>query len=94
MLEEYDVLALPTTLTTALEREEGLDQTSLVDRGLSKHVANASPFNLSGHPAITVPCGTIDDLPVGLMFVGRQWEDATVLRVANSFEQSVDWESR
>jgi amidase len=41
-----------------------------------------------------VPCGkTSDGLPVGLMLVGRRFDDATVLRAAHAFEQSADWES-
>lgn len=92
-LSKYDLLALPTTLTTAQEREEGLSRPELVQRGLSRHVINASPFNLTGHPAISVPCGTLDGLPVGLMFVGEQFDDTTVLRAAHAFERAVDWES-
>jgi len=92
-LVSVDLLALPTTLTTALEREDDLDQAALVERGLSMHVTNAAPFNITGHPAISVPCGTVDGLPVGLMLVGREGEDATVLRAARAFEESVDWQS-
>ena len=50
------------------------------------------PFNLSGHPAATVPCGlTADGLPVGLQIVGRWHEDALVLRAAAAFELSQPW---
>ncbi|MGJ8618628.1 MAG: amidase family protein, partial [Sulfitobacter sp.] len=48
------------------------------------------PFNLSGHPAISVPVGEIDTLPMGLQIVGRKKDDATVLRVASVFEASTD----
>ena len=45
------------------------------------------PFNLTQQPAITVPCGlSSDGLPLGIQFVGRMFDDATVLRVARAFE--------
>jgi amidase len=50
-------------------------------------------FNITGHPALSVPCGTVDGLPVGLMFVGAQFDDETVLQVGNAFERNVNWES-
>jgi aspartyl-tRNA(Asn)/glutamyl-tRNA(Gln) amidotransferase subunit A len=40
------------------------------------------PFNLTGQPAITIPCGHIDGLPIGLQVIGQRWADALVLRVA------------
>ena len=57
-------------------------------------LANTAPFDMSGHPAISIPCGkTSEGLPVGLMLVGRQFDDATVLQAAHAFEQSGDWET-
>jgi aspartyl-tRNA(Asn)/glutamyl-tRNA(Gln) amidotransferase subunit A len=51
------------------------------------------PFNLSGQPAATVPCGFArDGLPVGLQIVGRLREDALVLRAAAAFEQACPWQ--
>ena len=44
-----------------------------------------------GQLAISVPCGMVDGLPVGLMIVGKRYDEATVLRVAEAFEQSGDW---
>jgi amidase len=55
---------------------------------LGNNATNTGQFDNSGHPAISVPCGTIDGLPVGLMLVGRFGEDATVLRAAHAFEQA------
>jgi amidase len=53
---------------------------------------NTAPFDVTGHPAISVPCGTSDGLPVGLMMVGERFDDETVLRAAHAFERNVDWE--
>ncbi len=53
------------------------------------------PWNLTGQPAATVPCGfTSEGLPVGLQIVGRRFADATVLRAAAAFEQARPWSGR
>ena len=50
------------------------------------------PFNLTGQPAASVPCGfTHDGLPIGLQIVGRRYDDATVLRAAAAFEREQPW---
>ena len=50
------------------------------------------PFNLTGQPAVSVPCGwTTDNLPVGLQIIGRRFDDATVLRAARALEQIQPW---
>ncbi|HEY1324678.1 MAG TPA: amidase family protein, partial [Streptosporangiaceae bacterium] len=50
------------------------------------------PFNMTGHPGASVPCGfTRDRLPVGLQIVGRRFEDATVLRASAAFERIAPW---
>jgi aspartyl-tRNA(Asn)/glutamyl-tRNA(Gln) amidotransferase subunit A len=52
-------------------------------------------FNLTGLPAISIPCGfTSAGLPIGLQLVGRWWEEATVLRVAHAYQQATDWHKR
>jgi amidase len=53
--------------------------------------ANTCPFDVSGHPAFTVPCGMVDGLPVGLMLVGRHFEEATLIQLAQTIEASGDW---
>jgi len=53
------------------------------------------PFNLTGQPAASVPCGWTDDgLPVGLQIVGRRFDDATVLRAAAAYEEASPWADR
>lgn len=48
------------------------------------------PFNVSGHPALAVPAGFVDGLPVGLQIVGRKGSDALVCRVGAAFENATD----
>ena len=52
------------------------------------------PFNISGVPTISVPCGfTSSGMPIGMQLAGRPFEEATVLRVAHAYEQATDWHS-
>ena len=48
---------------------------------------------VSGHPALTIPCGMNNGLPVGLMLIGRHFDEATIYRAAHAYEQSVDWKT-
>jgi amidase len=90
-LADYDALAMPTIPFPAAEipppdapREE------YVDRALNMQ-QNTCPFDVSGHPAFTIPCGKVNGLPIGLMLVGRHFEEGVLLRVAGVFEKAVDW---
>lgn len=84
LLETYDVLAMPTTVVTAPEHRpeqdayDRLRETAVID--------NTTPFNRTGHPAISVPAGTADGLPVGLSLVSRRFDDTTVLQAAHALE--------
>jgi amidase len=90
-LERFDLLAMPTTPGKAPRYDPRADQ--LVRMARSRYVAiNTAAFNATGHPSINVPCAKSHGLPVGLMLTGRHFEDATLLRVANAYEQNVSWE--
>jgi amidase len=52
-------------------------------------IPNTAPFDVSGHPATSVPAGLSDGLPVGLMIVGRRGADGMCLRVARAYENAV-----
>jgi Asp-tRNA(Asn)/Glu-tRNA(Gln) amidotransferase A subunit family amidase len=53
------------------------------------------PFNLTGQPAISIPCGwTKDGLPLGLQLVGRRGADGLILRVAAAIEAQAPWSGR
>ena len=54
-------------------------------------IANTSPFDVTGHPSMSIPCGMSEGLPVGLMLTGRQYAEATIYQAAHAFEQAGDW---
>lgn len=93
VLQQVDVLAMPTTPMKAHAYRPHLGIRELITHGWNM-LGNTAPFDLTGHPAISLPCAKSDGLPVGLMLTGRRFDDATVLAVAHAFERQVDWETR
>jgi aspartyl-tRNA(Asn)/glutamyl-tRNA(Gln) amidotransferase subunit A len=53
-----------------------------------------SPWSCLGLPVTSIPCGTVDGLPVGMAIVGRRLDEATVLRAAHAYQQATDWHDR
>ena len=95
-LARRDVLLAPSTPMTAPaldDRQVALgDGPSPVRPALIRFT---QPFNLSGHPACSVPCGfTPAGLPVGMQIVGRPFDEATVLRAADAFQRLTDFHAR
>lgn len=85
-LAEYDILAMPTIPFPATEIPPADAPRELyVERALNMQ-QNTCPFDVSGHPALTVPCGKVDGLPIGMMLVGRHFEEATLIQAAHAFE--------
>jgi amidase len=87
-LRETDLLLMPTTAPVgkALPLEEKQTPEAFF-QSLFRYYWNACPFNLTGHPAINIPCVRSDGLPIGMMVIGRKFEDATVLRAAYAFQE-------
>jgi amidase len=96
-LENVDLLALPTWNDVAPELPEidsYEDAIEATKESWETHSSSTtSQFNVSGHPALTIPCGTVDDLPVGLQLVGDRFGERTLFRAADAYERAVDWES-
>ncbi|MCX7624215.1 MAG: Asp-tRNA(Asn)/Glu-tRNA(Gln) amidotransferase subunit GatA [Thermomicrobium sp.] len=85
-----DVIAAPTSPTVAFrlgERTADPLQMYLSD-------VFTIPANMAGLPAIAVPCGFVHDLPVSLQFMGRPFDEATLLRVAHAYERATSWHTR
>lgn len=88
-LDRYDVLVMPTLpLTASVIPPSDAPRDEIIGRALEM-IANTCPFDVTGHPATSVPAGLVDGLPAGLMIVGRHFADATCLRVAKTFEDAV-----
>ena len=89
VLADRDLLVMPTLplKATAIPPPDAQLE-EYVARALEM-IPNTAPFDVTGHPAMNVPCGMSDGLPVGMMLVGRHGEDATVLRAADAFELGV-----
>ncbi len=86
-LGNVDLLLMPTLpLKATLLPAPNASREEYVGRALEM-IANTGPFDVTGHPAITVPAGMSGGLPVGMMLIGRHWEDATVLRAADAFQK-------
>lgn len=90
-LDRYDVLVLPTMPMKATPLPPADASRELYFQRALEMIGNTSPFDITHHPAMTVPCGMVDGLPIGLMIVGRHFEEPTIYRVGNAFEQSGDW---
>ena len=90
-LADCDLIVMPTLPITATPIPPADAPIELVIQRAHEMFANTAVFDATGHPALTVPCGLADGLPVGLMLVGRHFDEATIYRAANAYEQSVDW---
>src|SRR6266478_8198711 len=89
VLRRVDVLATPTSPKPAPTFAMVYDPDYGFPRG------NTGPFNMTGLPALAVPCGfTASGLPISLQITGRPFDDATVLRAGHTYEQATDWHKR
>jgi Asp-tRNA(Asn)/Glu-tRNA(Gln) amidotransferase A subunit family amidase len=93
-MERYDLLLTPTMATTAFPAGHN-GPTEIAGKPMAyggDWAPFCSPFNLTGQPAATVPCGFDEaGLPIGLQIVGRWHDDATVLRASAAFETVAPW---
>ena len=92
-LARSDALLMPTTPIKATPLPApGAPRAEVLQRGFEM-LANCAPFDVSGHPALTMPCGLSDGLPGGLMLVGKQFDERTLYRLASAFESGCDWKA-
>jgi aspartyl-tRNA(Asn)/glutamyl-tRNA(Gln) amidotransferase subunit A len=95
-LGQVDVLVCATTpivATSVGQAEVTVEHAKVPVR--ASLIRFTRPFNLTGHPAASIPCGfTAAGLPVGLQIVGRAFDEATVLRVADAYQRATDWHKR
>src|SRR5579885_491520 len=98
IMQRVDAFALPTLPIPAVLTEQAgqeIEVDGVVENADSALLRLTMPFNLAGLPAVSLPCGfTTGNLPIGLQIVGKPFEEATALRIANAYQQLTDWHRR
>ena len=84
--EKFDALLTPTSPTTAFKIGEKADP-------LEMKLADICtiPVNMAGLPAISIPCGFVEGLPVGMQLIGKPYGEAAILNIAHAYEQAAGW---
>jgi len=91
MLGAYDLLLMPTTPMVA-PAIPGPDATlaEYLKAGFEM-LNNTAPFDTSGHPAMAIPCGMSNGLPISMMLIGKHYAESTIYQAAGAFERAGDW---
>ncbi len=91
VLEQVDLLVMPTTPMKAHRYNPKLDLRGLITHGWNM-LGNTAPFDMTGHPSLSIPCAKSGGLPVGLMLTGRHFEEPLLFRVAHALEKQISWD--
>ena len=93
VLAQYDLLAMPTLPMAATKLPApGASTTEIIQKAFEV-LPNTAPFDCTHHPSMSIPCGLVGGLPVGLMLTGKMYDEGTIYRAAAAFESGVDWKS-
>jgi amidase len=90
-LSSYDLLLMPTLPMKATPLPPPDAPRELYIQRAFEMVPNTAPFNASGHPAMSIPCGMSGGLPIGLMLIGKYYDESVIYRAAAAFEAAGDW---
>ena len=90
-LARYDLLLLPTLPMKATPIPPANAPLALWCQRGFEMIANTCPFDVTGHPGMSVPCGLSNGLPVGMQLVAKHYAESTIYRAAHAFEQTGDW---
>jgi aspartyl-tRNA(Asn)/glutamyl-tRNA(Gln) amidotransferase subunit A len=96
VFRDVDVLATPTSPIPAPKLDSGPGEIGAPLGALRSTLRRLTlPFNITGSPAVSVPCGfSRDGLPIGLQLVSRPFDEARLLNLAHAYEQSTPWKDR
>jgi len=88
--EKYDALVTPTSPSVPFKIGEKLDDP------LQMYLSDVFtiPVNIAGLPAITIPAGFADGLPIGMQLIGKPFGEETILKIAYAYEQATDWHKK
>jgi len=94
--KNYDILLTPSTAVPAFDhRKPYPSQINGVNVSPTAWQAFTFPFNFTGHPAATIPCGrTKGNLPIGLQIVGKRFQELLILQVSKAFEEIAPWQDK
>jgi aspartyl-tRNA(Asn)/glutamyl-tRNA(Gln) amidotransferase subunit A len=90
VFKNVDVLAMPTSPTTAFRIGDKIDDP------LQMYLNDifTIPANIAGIPGISIPAGLVDGLPVGLQFMAGTLQEANLFKAAYAYEQATDWHNQ
>ncbi|NHJ21249.1 MAG: amidase [Candidatus Lokiarchaeota archaeon] len=96
LFKDYDVIITPSTAVPAFElgimNPWKINGINVSPTGWTPF---AFPFNMTGHPAASIPCGwTNEGLPIGMQIVGNRFDELTVLQVSKAFEEMAPWQDK
>jgi len=92
-LEDFDLLLMPTLPVKATPLPPADAPLALYLQRAFEMIGNTAPFDVTGHPAMSIPCGLGDGLPIGAMLIGKHFDEATIYAAAAAFEASGDWKT-
>jgi amidase len=90
-LARYDLLLMPTLPMKATPLPPANAPLALWCQRGFEMLGNTCPFDVTGHPAMSIPCGMSQGLPIGMMLIARHYSESTIYRAAHAFEQLGDW---
>lgn len=93
VLADYDLLLMPTTPMKATPLPATDAPLPEYLQRAFEMIANTAPFDTTGHPAMSIPCGMRDGLPVGAMLIGKHFDETTIYQAADAFASSADWKT-
>jgi aspartyl-tRNA(Asn)/glutamyl-tRNA(Gln) amidotransferase subunit A len=87
VFKKFDIIVAPTTTSTAFKIGEQKND----DLTINKNDILTVAVNLAGLPGMSVPCGLIDGMPVGMQLIGKPFAEGSILKAAYAFEQNTDY---
>jgi amidase len=91
VLARYDLLLMPTLPMKATPLPPANAPLALWCQRGFEMLPNTCPFDVTGHPAMSIPCGMGDGLPIGMMLIGKHYGETTIYRAAHAFEKLGEW---
>jgi amidase len=93
-LGTHDLLLMPTTRMMASKIPPADAPMEALMQHSWEQITNTCPFNITHHPALSIPCGLGEgERPIGLMLIGKHWQESTLYRAGDAFERAGDWQT-